>query len=271
MEIGAHRANTTAQHDDPHFSNHKIQMLMTTEPHHALIIFDIFCMLFFSIEFIVRLSVCPRRWRLMKRTTTIFDLFYLIPVWMTSVIHWADRDFWRNSSRIIGLLILQAFKVMRVFRIFRVVQHYRGLKILWLALKASVRELVLLAVFVMLAITIFACFIYCAEIFNENSFDNAVIGLWWALITMTTVGYGDFYPETWTGYIVGGFCALTGIILIGMPVPIIASNFHAYYGLRIPDERSPWEEPEVSGTPSRTKNILMKKRKVSPMRPPSVS
>ncbi|OWF53702.1 potassium voltage-gated channel subfamily C member 3-like [Mizuhopecten yessoensis] len=244
---------------DTDISNHKIRLLVTTEPHPALMVIDVFCMIFFSIEFIVRLIVCPRRRRLMGRAMTVFDLLYLIPVWLTTTIYWIDRDFWRYSSRILGFLVLQAFKVLRVFRIFRVMQYFRGLRILWLAVKASVRELILLAMFILLAITIFACFIYCAEIFNENSFDNAVIGLWWALITMTTVGYGDFFPESWPGYIVGGVCALTGIILIGMPVPIIASNFHAYYGLRIPVE----QDKEVP----QQKHIPIRKRKVSPIRP----
>lgn len=242
-------------------SNHKIRLLVTTEPHTALMIIDVFCMVFFTIEFVVRLIVCPRRKRMITRAMTIFDLLYLVPAWVITLIYWADSNFWRHSSRVPGFLVLQAFKVMRVFRIFRVMQYFRGLRILWLAVKASVRELFLLAAFILLAITIFACFIYCAEIANENTFDNAVIGLWWALITMTTVGYGDYFPETWAGYIVGSVCALTGIILIGMPVPIIASNFHAYYGLRIPAE----ERPENS----KQKKIPIRKRKVSPSRQPT--
>ncbi|XP_060072659.1 potassium voltage-gated channel subfamily C member 3-like [Ylistrum balloti] len=256
--VNVSQDNATYTETDTDITNHKIRLLVTTEPHTALMIFDVFCMIFFSVEFIVRLIVCPRRTRLMMRATTIFDLLYLIPVWLTTIIYWADRKFWHHSSRVLGLLILQALKVIRVFRIFRVMQYFRGLRILWLALKASVRELLLLAAFILLAITIFACFIYCAELSNENSFDNAVIGLWWALITMTTVGYGDYFPETWPGYIVGSICALTGIILIGMPVPIIASNFHAYYGLRIPMEQSKEELKE--------KRIPVRKRKVSPLR-----
>lgn len=49
---------------------------------------------------------------------------------------------------------------------------------------------------------------------------------------MTTVGYGDFYPNSALGYILASMCALTGIILMGMPVPLIARNFHSFYGLQ---------------------------------------
>lgn len=53
--------------------------------------------------------------------------------------------------------------------------------------------------------------------------------MWWAIITMTTVGYGDIHPSSVAGYIVGVFCALSGLLLLAMPVAIIASNFSEYY------------------------------------------
>ena len=217
-------------------TNQKIENLLTTQPHDALIIIDIVCMLFFTAEFVIRFVVCPRKLRLLKSMSTVFDLLYLLPVWLLFFIDVTDGTFWDYPERITFLLLIQAFMVMRVFRIFRLMRHYRGLKILWLAVRASVGELFLLYVFVFFCITIFASFIYCAEIFNNDGYENILVGLWWALITMTTVGYGDMYPSTWAGYVVASICALTGIIIIGMPVPIIASNFHAYYGMQVPGE-----------------------------------
>jgi hypothetical protein len=58
---------------------------------------------------------------------------------------------------------------------------------------------------------------------------NIGIALWWAVITMTTVGYGDVYPESIPGYCVGCVCAIFGVIILAMPIAIIASNFTEYY------------------------------------------
>jgi len=68
---------------------------------------------------------------------------------------------------------------------------------------------------------------YLNSLENRNPFD--FVGYWWTLITMTSVGYGDFYPETAVGYIVGGLCAITGLVITALPVAVIGSNFNMYW------------------------------------------
>ena len=86
----------------------------------------------------------------------------------------------------------------------------------------------LLVFFLVLEIIIFASLVYYAERFApnpENDFNSTPLGLWWALVTMTTVGYGDMVSKTYLGMFVGALCALSGFLTVAQPVPVIFSNF----------------------------------------------
>ena len=90
----------------------------------------------------------------------------------------------------------------------------------------------LLVFFLVLGIVIFASLVYYAERIQanpHNDFNSIPLGLWWALVTMTTVGYGDMAPKTYVGMFVGALCALAGVLTIALPVPVIVSNFAMYY------------------------------------------
>ena len=98
--------------------------------------------------------------------------------------------------------------------------------------KASAHELFMLIYFLVLGIVIYASLVYYAErtqVNPKNSFDSIPIGLWWAIVTMTTVGYGDLTPKTYLGMLVGSMCAVTGVLTIALPVPVIVSNFALFY------------------------------------------
>ncbi|XP_046554093.1 potassium voltage-gated channel subfamily C member 3-like [Haliotis rubra] len=212
--------------------NPKIKLLLHTRPHVAIITLELLCAVFFTVEFILRVTYCPHRKLLFRGFLTWCDLMYLLPLWVELITSAVDLEQWHQPSMIPGKLILQILMVMRVLRIFTLAKHYRALRVLLLSLRASLREVLLLFTFVLFAIIIYASLVYCAEIFRADSFESMFTGLWWALITMTTVGYGDKVPTSWAGYFIASLCALTGIIIIGMPVPIITSNFHLYYGFR---------------------------------------
>ena len=81
-----------------------------------------------------------------------------------------------------------------------------------------------------MAVIIFATAIFAAEGCGKvNTFPSIPDGIWWAIITMTTVGYGDYAPKTFPGKVVGSACAVSGLLIISLPIAIIASSFDCYY------------------------------------------
>ncbi|EPB78670.1 K+ channel tetramerisation domain protein [Ancylostoma ceylanicum] len=89
-----------------------------------------------------------------------------------------------------------------------------------------------LVFFLILGIVIFAALVYYAEkmeVNPDNQFQSIPLGLWWAICTMTTVGYGDMTPHTSFGRLVGSLCAVMGVLTIALPVPVIVSNFAMFY------------------------------------------
>ncbi|CAB4065610.1 KCNC1 [Lepeophtheirus salmonis] len=128
--------------------------------------------------------------------------------------------------------ILEFFSIIRILRLFKLTRHSPGLKILIHTFKASSKELTLLVFFLILGMVIFASLVYYAERLHanpHNDFKSIPEGLWWAVVTMTTVGYGDMVPKTYAGLIVGSLCALSGVLVIALPVPVIVSNFSMFY------------------------------------------
>ena len=106
---------------------------------------------------------------------------------------YSDMILQRLAADIENADILDFFSIIRILRLFKLTRHSRGLKILVHTFKASAKELFLLVFFLVLGIVIFASLVYYAERLQanpRNDFKSIPEGLWWAIVTMTTVGYG---------------------------------------------------------------------------------
>ncbi|XP_060563001.1 potassium voltage-gated channel subfamily C member 3-like [Ruditapes philippinarum] len=192
--------------------------------HPALYIIDIICLVYFTIEYILRFVFAPKKLQFMTSLMGVIDLIAILPDYIEMIVYAANPDI-SSSSSVVGFITI--FRIVRVLRIFRLIKHVPGLWILVYTLKASIGELVLLTCFMLVGILLFSSLIYFVE--ERADFESIPEAFWWALITMTTVGYGDMYPKSTLGKLVGSICAMSGLLMIGFSVPALVNNFMLYY------------------------------------------
>ncbi|KAG7521693.1 shaker-related potassium channel tsha2-like [Solea senegalensis] len=186
------------------------------------------CIVWFSFEFTMRFLSCPSKPAFFKNIMNIIDVVAIAPYFITLGLDLAEHQ--GSSQQAASLAILRVIRLVRVFRIFKLSRHSKGLQILGQTLNASLRELGLLIFFLLIGVVLFSSSVYFAEAEDPQSgFSSIPDAFWWAVVTMTTVGYGDMCPSTIWGKFVGSLCAIAGVLTIALPVPVIVSNFNYFY------------------------------------------
>lgn len=186
------------------------------------------CIVWFSFEFTMRFLSCPSKPAFFKNIMNLIDVVAIAPYFITLGLDLAEHQ--GSSQQAASLAVLRVIRLVRVFRIFKLSRHSKGLQILGQTLHASLRELGLLIFFLIIGVVLFSSSVYFAEAEDpESEFSSIPDAFWWAVVTMTTVGYGDMCPSTIGGKFVGSLCAIAGVLTIALPVPVIVSNFNYFY------------------------------------------
>ncbi|XP_029438720.1 potassium voltage-gated channel subfamily A member 4 [Rhinatrema bivittatum] len=217
------------------------------------------CIIWFSFEFTVRFFACPSMTGFFKNIMNIIDIVSILPYFITLGTDLAQQQ--GNGQQAMSFAILRIIRLVRVFRIFKLSRHSKGLQILGHTLRASMRELGLLIFFLFIGVILFSSAVYFAEADEPSThFQSIPDAFWWAVVTMTTVGYGDMKPITVGGKIVGSLCAIAGVLTIALPVPVIVSNFNYFYHRETENEDQTQLAQNVISCPYLPSNLLKKFR-----------
>ena len=184
------------------------------------------CTAWFTVEAIVRFAACPSKIAFWKDFKNIVDVTAVLPYYVTlfNVLSTMSCEGAKSSAS------LSFLRVIRLVRVFKLTKHSVGLQVLVLTFKASLEGLGLFLVALFVSLLVFSSAIYYAELGQPNSQMNSIPdAFWWAIITMTTVGYGDKVPVGPTGRMIGAACAITGVLTLAIPVPIITGHFNRFY------------------------------------------
>ncbi len=177
-------------------------------------------------------------------TVILFIVEYLLRIWTSNLLYPADSrfkailhflvsfdgviDFLSIApfSFLSGFSALRLFRVVRIFHLFKVNQTYDSFNVITTVLYKKRKQLLSSMFIILMLILASSLCMYTVE--NEvqpGVFKNAFSGLWWSVSTILTIGYGDIYPVTITGRILGIFIAILGVGCVAVPTGIISAGF----------------------------------------------
>ena len=166
----------------------------------------------FTIEYGLRLFSAPNRWRYALSFYGIVDLLSLLPSYLSLFI-----------GGIQYLLVVRVLRILRIFRILKLMNYMQQAGFLVTALRSSRHKIIVFFVSVMLLVTIFGSVAYVVE-GPENGFTSISVSIYWAIVTMTTVGYGDISPKTPLGQAIASLIMITGYSIIAVPTGLFTAE-----------------------------------------------
>jgi voltage-gated potassium channel len=179
------------------------------ETRYLLRIIEIFCVVIFTVEYILRIYVADSKPRFIFSFFGLIDLLAILPFYLSFGV---------------DLRSLRALRFLRLFRVLKLVRYNKAMNHFVRAM-SSAKEQIFLFIFITMILIYFAAVgIYYFE--NEaqpEHFSSIFDSLWWAIITLTTVGYGDVYPITVGGKVFTFIILMIGLGIVAVPTGIISS------------------------------------------------
>ncbi len=185
--------------------------------------FELVSIIIFTIEYILRIITARFKYR---QCSTVQSSIKHITSPMAVVDLLAILPFFLPMFVIMDLRFLRILRLTRLLRILKVNRYTNSMKLLVVVLKKKKEELFLTVfVTILMLLTASATMYYVENDAQPDMFPNIIASFWWAVATLTTVGYGDVYPITAVGKLLSGIIALLGIGLVALPTGIISSGF----------------------------------------------
>ncbi|MEX0709399.1 MAG: ion transporter [Woeseia sp.] len=179
---------------------------------------EIVIVLLFTIEYLLRLLVADRKWRFAFSFYGLIDLVAIAPFYLALAIPFI-------AATGLDLRFIRVFRLFRLFRMLKIVRYSKAIRLFGRAFRMAKEELVLFFVVAGMLIYLAAAGIHFFESQAQpDKFTSLFSSLWWAVVTLTTVGYGDMYPITDGGRIFTFFLLMIGLGTIAVPSGIVASS-----------------------------------------------
>lgn len=185
-------------------------------------IFEFFSVVIFSIEYLARVWACASQekfshpfWGRLKFVFTpmaLIDLLAILPFFLVFLP--------------VDLRFVRALRLFRLFRVFKLARYSSSLRLFGSVIKNRKEELIITISIMFVLIILTSSFIYYAESEAQpDKFSDIPSSMWWAIVTLTTVGYGDVYPVTPLGKFFAAIIAVLGVGMFALPTGILGASF----------------------------------------------
>lgn len=179
----------------------------------------------FTIEYLLRLISIRRPTKYLTSPLGVIDLLSILPTYLSVFIPGTQ-----------SLLVLRAMRLLRIFRIFRLMHFVSEMRFLAVAINNSLRKISIFILTVLTTVVVLGSVIYLVE-GQQNGFTSIPQSVYWAIVTITTVGYGDIAPATALGKFIASFIMLLGYGIIAVPTGIVTTEMALAARLRPHDNR----------------------------------
>lgn len=197
-----------------HYNNSNGHLHINNKHQSWIFIVNVIVMVWFTTEFMLRFITCPTKLKFFSDTGNLIDLFSILPYYMTMIPT-------LQKSR-----LLSVGRVVRVFRVLKLSRYSRSLQILGKTMVAAKEELFILGLFVMIKVLLCGSIVYYAEFkANGDMFRSIPHAFWWAIVSLTSTGYGDMVPITPFGKLAGTMTVCCSILILVLSVPSVVSHF----------------------------------------------
>ncbi len=166
----------------------------------------------FSLEYMLRIITVKKPWKYIFSFYGIIDLLSTIPKYVSLIL--IDSH---------NLAVLRALRLLRIFRILKITRYIGASNRLLIALKSSRAKISVFLLFVFILCIILGTIMYMIE-GAENGFTSIPRSVYWAIVTLTTVGYGDIAPVTALGQLIASAIMILGYAIIAIPTGIVGSE-----------------------------------------------
>lgn len=182
--------------------------------------------IFFTIEYVLRLISARRPWRYAKSFFGIIDLLAILPTYLSLIVVGTKY-----------FLVVRILRLLRVFRIFKLTKFLNESSVIVRALGRSREKITVFLVFIMLMVTILGSLMYLVEGGQEGTeFTSIPRSIYWAIVTLTTVGYGDIAPTSDFGQFFAAIIMIMGYGVIAVPTGIVGAELVMEERNRLPSD-----------------------------------
>jgi voltage-gated potassium channel len=184
----------------------------------ALFIAEWFFTVLFTIEYALRLITVRRPWLYFKSFFGLVDLLAILPSYLILLMPGGQ-----------GLLSIRILRLLRIFRIFKLSEYLSEAQLMMAALNKSVRKITVFLYAVLMLVVVCGTLMYVVE-GSEAGFTSIPVSIYWAIVTLTTVGYGDISPHTPLGQFLASLIMIMGYGIIAVPTGIYSAELIKSYG-----------------------------------------